>query len=47
MGLKPESTGHNYNKVEKMWTNFSDNTGGLPKMNNKEKMISIVQVVRS
>ena len=37
MVLKPESTGNNYKKVEKVWNDFSCDTGAFPKMNNMEK----------
>ena len=37
MGLKPESTGKNYNKVENMWKDCSDDTGVFPNMNKIEK----------
>ena len=37
MGLKPESTGKNYKKVENMWNDWSDDTGAFPKINNAEK----------
>ena len=37
MELKSESTGNNYNKSEKMWNYFSDDTGAFPKTNKMEK----------
>ena len=37
MGLKPESTGKSYNKVEKKWNDCPDDTGGFSKMNQTEK----------
>ena len=37
MGLKPKCTGNNYNKVEKLWNDFSGNTRSFPKMNNMGK----------
>ena len=51
MGLKTESTGNNWHKVEKMWNDLSDNTGGFPKMNKMEKndieVASGIQLVTS
>ena len=35
--LKPESTGNNYKKAEKLWNYWSYDTGAFPKMNNTEK----------
>ena len=29
-GLRSESTGNNYNKVENMWIDYSDDTGAFP-----------------
>ena len=37
MGLKSDSTGKNYKKAEKMWNDFSDDTGSFTKLNNMEK----------
>ena len=37
MGLKSESTGNSYNKVEKMWNDCSDDTRAFLKLNKKEK----------
>ena len=37
MGLKPESTVKNYNKVENIWNCCSDDTGTFPKMNKMKK----------
>ena len=37
MELKSESTGNNYNKSEKMWNYFSDDTREFPKKNKMEK----------
>ena len=36
MGLKSESTGNKYKKAEKMWNDFSDDTGAFRKLNKME-----------
>ena len=37
MGLKPECTGNNYNKLEKLWNDCSCDTRGFSKTNNMGK----------
>ena len=46
MGLKSESTLNNYKKLEKMWNDFSDDTGAFTELNKMEKMMLRVQVGR-
>ena len=36
-GFKSESTGNSYKKVEKIWNDFSDDTGAFPKLNKMDK----------
>ena len=37
MGLKSESTGNNYKKVENMWNDFSEDIGAFPELNKMDK----------
>ena len=37
MGLKSESTGGKYKKMENIWNAYSDNTGAFPELNNIDK----------
>ena len=36
MGLKPESTGNSYKKVETMWNYCSEDTRAFPKLNKMD-----------
>ena len=36
-GLKSESTGNSYKKLENMWDYCSDDTGAFPKLKNTER----------
>ena len=37
VGIRSKSTGNSYKIMEKMWSDFSQDTGSFPNMNNMER----------